>query len=369
MLYELLEANESEVIKRCREKVALRASPRPQPGEIEEGVPVFLGQLIETLRDEQSMRISMSTRELEDSLATSATNHGADLLRKGYTVDQVVHDYGDLCQSVTTLAVERNWKVTNDEFRTLNRCLDNAIAGAVAEFSRTLSERIGTAADLETNQRLGSLAHELRNHLSTAMLSFEAIRMGNVGMDGATAAVLDRSFAALRDLINHSLVDVRLAVGLPAEWHPFPVSDFLTEVRVAGGLAARSCGCEFTVLPVPPGLQVCGDRALLYSALSNLLLNAFKYSRKGGHVTMRTRVEGGEVHLEVEDQCGGLEPGQAEALFRPFHQAHADRSGMGLGLPISLRAVEANGGTIKVTNLEGIGCIFAIVLPEYVAPA
>lgn len=369
MLFDLLERNRAEVIDRCREKVALRASPRPLPGEIEEGVPAFLEQLIETLRDEQFLKNNFTSRHLEDELSATAIRHGAELLRKGYTVEQVVHDYGDLCQTVTTLAVDRKWEVTNDEFRTLNRCLDNAIAGAVSEFSRSLSARIEEAADQEMNQRLGSMAHELRNHLSTAMLAFEAIRIGSVGVDGATAAVLDRSFGSLRDLINHSLVDVRLAAGLPSEWQPFQVTTFIAEVRVAASLAARAKGCEFTVLPVPPGLEICGDRALLYSALSNLLLNAFKYSRRNGLVTLRTRVDAGTVYLEVADQCGGLAPGQAEAMFKPFHQEHADRSGLGLGLPIAQRAVEANGGTIKVTNLPGVGCVFTIALAVHAAAA
>ena len=53
-----------------------------------------------------------------------------------FTVDQVVHDYGDVCQAVTALAVEQSSTITVDEFRTLNRCLDNAIADAVASFGQ-----------------------------------------------------------------------------------------------------------------------------------------------------------------------------------------------------------------------------------------
>jgi hypothetical protein len=64
-------------------------------------------------------------------IGTSAVAHGASLLGLGYTVDQVVHDYGDLCQSITDLAFERDAPFSVEEFRTLNRCLDNAIADAV----------------------------------------------------------------------------------------------------------------------------------------------------------------------------------------------------------------------------------------------
>ena len=68
-------------------------------------------------------------------MGASATAHGKQLLELGYTVDQVVHDYGDICQAITDLAVERDAPFSVNEFRTLNRCLDNAIADAVTEFS------------------------------------------------------------------------------------------------------------------------------------------------------------------------------------------------------------------------------------------
>ena len=64
-------------------------------------------------------------------MGVSATVHGSELLALGYTVDQVVHDYGDLCQAITHLAIERDAPFSADQFCTLNRCLDNAIADAV----------------------------------------------------------------------------------------------------------------------------------------------------------------------------------------------------------------------------------------------
>jgi len=126
----------------------------------------------------------------------------AQLLQHGFTVDQVVHDYGDLCQAITELAVARGAAIQVEEFRTLNRCLDNAIADAVTEFAeqRDLSFADGRVQTL--NERLGSFAHELRNPVSTATLAFTVIKAGNVGAAGATGAVLDRSLVAMRNLID-----------------------------------------------------------------------------------------------------------------------------------------------------------------------
>ena len=91
-------------------------------------------------------------------------------IRSFTTVDQVVHDYGDLCESVTELAAEKKAPVTVDEFRTFNRCLDNAIAYAVSAFGEARDKTISAAGAQEMNERLGSLAHELRNQLNAAKL-------------------------------------------------------------------------------------------------------------------------------------------------------------------------------------------------------
>ena len=64
----------------------------------------------------------------------SAGQHGHDLLLKGFTVSQVVHDYGDVCQTITELAMETNAPISTEDFRTLNRCLDEAIASAVTMY-------------------------------------------------------------------------------------------------------------------------------------------------------------------------------------------------------------------------------------------
>src|SRR5512140_2603812 len=118
MLYQFLEVNRAVLIERCREKVARRSSPEPTIAEMEHGIPLFLTQLIETLRNEQPTPESRSVapvappgpaiQDVPGELASSAAEHGGNLLRRGFTVDQVVHDYGDLCQAVTELAIEQD---------------------------------------------------------------------------------------------------------------------------------------------------------------------------------------------------------------------------------------------------------------------
>ena len=122
MLQEFIAVNREEIIRRCRAKVARRSMPPVTPAEIDHGVPLFLDQLMDVLQAHGSPTTS---------IRTSATLHGHDLQLEGLTVGQVVHDYGDVCQSITELAMETNAPISTDDFRTLNRCLDDAIAGAV----------------------------------------------------------------------------------------------------------------------------------------------------------------------------------------------------------------------------------------------
>jgi signal transduction histidine kinase len=374
MLYEFLTENRDELITRCRAKVAKRPAPRASNAELQHGIPLFLEQLIKTLRVEnacsfwESHNVSghsqTSQTATSSEISKSAAKHGSELLRRGLTVDQVVHDYGDLCQAVTELAVEQNAPVTVGEFHTLNRCLDNAIADAVTEYTRRRDLAVSDQGTQAMNERLGCLAHELRNLLNSAMLAVEAVKSGNVGLAGATGGVLDRSLHGMRDLIDRSLAEVRLASGLPTRKERISLGELIDEVQVAAAIEAKSKGLGLTVEPVEQGLAVDADRQMLSSVISNLLQNAFKFTHPHGHISLKAHAIADRVVIEIEDECGGLPPGKADKLFQPFMQRAADRSGLGLGLSISNRAIEASGGRLRVRNLPGKGCIFAIDLPR-----
>jgi len=79
-------------------------------------------------------------------------------------------------------------------------------------------------------------------------------------------------------------------------------------------------------------------------------------------------VERAYILIEVEDKCGGLPPGDVERMFLPFTQSAADETGLGLGLSISRRSVEANDGTLSVRDIPAKGCVFTIDLPRHAMP-
>jgi signal transduction histidine kinase len=376
MMYEFLTENRGELIERCRMKVAQRPSPQATEEELDHGITLFLDQIIKTLKAEEADRDAES-REVSgpsggadavlSEMGVAAKEHGRELLQNGFTIDQVVHDYGDLCQAATDLAVEVDVPISNHEFRTLNRCLDNAIAVAATEFN---AQRDNMFADKDAlaNERLGFFAHELRNHLNSATLALTAIRTGSVGLTGATGAVLDRSLVALRRLIDRSLSEARTSAGMPVRHRLFSLAEFITEVQLSASLEAQVNRCRLTVSYVDSQLAVDADRELLLSAVGNLLQNAFKFTHSGSEVTLKVYAVGERILIEVEDKCGGLPPGDLETMFRPFTQSGANKTGLGLGLSISRRSVEANEGTLSVRDIPASGCVFTIDLPRHAMP-
>ena len=93
--------------------------------------------------------------------------------------------------------------------------------------------------------------------------------------------------------------------------------------------------------------------------------NAFKFTEHQTEVSLNAYATADRVRIDVEDKCGGLPRGDTERLFRPFTQSGTDRSGLGLGLSIARRSVEANDGVLSVRDVPGTGCVFTIDLPRH----
>jgi signal transduction histidine kinase len=359
VLHEFIAVNRDEIIQRCRAKVATRSIPPPTEVEIDHGVPVFLEQL------RNALRLGETT---SPEISTSAIRHGHDLLRQGFTVSQVVHDYGDVCQAITELAVELNAPISTEDFRTLNRCLDDAIAGAVTEYGRERNQSGIDGESARGSERLGFFAHELRNLMNTAIMAFEVLKTGNVGVAGSTGTVLHRSLMASHALITRSLAEVRLTQGIQNR-EPFLIAGFIDEIASAATLEANARGVRLTVTPVEDGIAIEADRHVLTAVVGNLLQNAFKFTRPRTTVTLRVGASAERVLFEIQDECDGLPSGDVSELFRPFEQRSADRTGMGLGLAFSRWGAEANDGRIYARNLPGRGCVFTVDLPRVPVPA
>ena len=358
VLDQFLISNRDAIIVRARARIALRRSPKPTEHELANAIPVFLDQLGDALRKARSSNVID-----HDQIGKSAGHHGRDLQRMGLTIAQVVHDYGDICQTITELAVQQKAPISGEEFQTLNLCLDDAIAEAVTAYSRQRERGIAE----QGTERLGILTHELRNLVNTALLSFESIKTGRVAPGGSTALLHGRTLMGLRDLLNRSLAEVRLDAGIDSR-EDISVTEFVEELEIGALLQAQARGQSLAITPVEHGVIVVGDRLILAATLANLLHNAFKFTRRHGNISMTTRSTPDRVLFDVEDECGGLPPGKTDELFRPYEQRGADRSGVGLGLAMCLRAAKANAGEIRVRDLPGKGCVFTLDLPRKSPP-
>ena len=374
MLYEFLASNSDDLINRCRQKALKRRGPSLTGAALEHGVPVFLDQLIKTLRVECSATPMGSHADSgrpgnvgakRTEMGKSAALHGRSLMQQGFTVEQVVHSYGDVCQSVMDLAFERQAPVSIEEFRTLNRCLDDVIADAVTEFSRQRGS-YDEAKHVEIlNEQMGALSSELLDLLHTATLAIAAIKVGNAGLRGATGTLLDRCMMTMREKIDLALATARVASGMPIQHRLVSLADFIGDIKSSAMLEAHASGCALSVPDVDRDLAMDVDPDMLGIAVTKLLQNGFKFTKAGTEVSLRAYAAADRVFIEVADHCGGLEPGAAEKLLLPFTQNGEDRSKFVRGLSICQRTVEANNGMLRVQDIPGSGCVFTIDLPRH----
>ena len=207
----------------------------------------------------------------------------------------------------------------------------------------------------------------MRNLVNTATVAFEVLNTGNVGVSGSTGAVLKRSLSGLRDLMNRSVAEVRLGEGLQDRVH-IGVAELINELTPPAALEAANRGLRLTVQSGDANLAVHADRQILSAIVTNLLQNAFKFTRPRTSVSLSVTASADRVLIEVADECGGLANGNVEELFQPFERRDMDRTGLGLGLAFSRWGAEANGGRIVTRNVPEHGCVFSVDLPRVPIP-
>jgi signal transduction histidine kinase len=359
MLHEFLLRERDPILALCKAKLKEVSDDKDSSNEMDVGLPIFYDELIEVLCSDEE-----ESTETEVPLSgtihnISARRRGKESFRLGYTVSQVVRGYGALCQAVTEYAAQHNEAIGSREFNRLNFCLDVAVAEAVTEFNKGARE----VASQDEVQRLGFLAHEMRNALSNVAMSYQMIKKGIVGVGGSTNMVLEASIRRMKDIIDRSLAEVRLRGEPMVDSQRCRLVDLVGEVETTASFEANDKSIQLHV-QVSADLVVFVDRHLMVAAIANLVQNAIKFTPSNGNVWIRASAQGEQVLVEVEDQCGGLPPGKIEELFQPFTQKGSDRTGLGLGLSISTSAIHLCNGQVSARDLPGHGCVFTIELPR-----
>jgi signal transduction histidine kinase len=351
MLKDFLIKHQKKIEKESRRLFLQHSVPKPTERELGYGIPIVIEQIIDSLPRDKAKR-------QDSEIVKVAAEHGARLFGLGFTVSQVIYAYGAVCETIMNLVDTAGISVKAKDFEVLNAVLDIASAEAITEYEEQRNQKTSQ----QEVEHLGILAHELRNALSSAIAAHEVISSGQVGSAGRTAEVLDHSLSRMRDLIDRELGEVRLRTDSEPVVEHLRLAELLDEVAATRRHEAVKRGIEFSV-EVMHELEFETDPQLLISIVSNLIQNAFKYTDTGGRVWVRGYVQNEHVVIEVEDTCGGIPEDKFDKIFEPFRRATTKQPGIGLGLSIVKRAVQALNGEVAVRNVPGKGCSFRVEFP------
>lgn len=241
------------------------------------------------------------------------------------------------------------------------------------QLSRVNAELDASGRRLREEQRakdrfIATLSHELRNPLAAATAATELLAL-DMPEGHPALAVLERQLGTLARMSNDLLDGTRAVTGrLELVREPVDLRSVVegacADIR---GLFAHDGRTLDVRLPAAP-VVVDGDRLRLAQVLTNLLSNALKYTRPGGHTEVELSDGGGEARLTVRDDGIGFAPGQAEELFGVFMRAAPagpdTPEGLGLGLAVARTIAELHHGRVGAhSDGPGKGATFTVVLP------
>ncbi len=263
-------------------------------------------------------------------------------------------------------------------YKTANEAIDGAIVSlfdidvlknhvSAAQDAKALAER----ADQSKDEFLATVSHELRTPLSALLMQTHLLREA-----GADTAKRDRACdridraARMQVQLIDDLIDVsRIVTGkLRVDLQPVNLRA-VVEVAVENVHAsAVSKSIQLTTFLDSALPSVCGDRMRLEQIVSNLLVNAIKFTPSGGKIEVSLEREGEQAHLQVSDNGMGIEPSFLPRIFNRLTQADSSstrsHSGLGLGLAIVHHLIIAHEGTVRAESRgAGLGATFHITVP------
>lgn len=212
---------------------------------------------------------------------------------------------------------------------------------------------------------IAGVAHDLRTPLSTLMLSVETTRLTELDPRSARIVELIRRQIGQIDRMVTDLLDASRIEAGKLELR-FEAVDLRDVARVACDLFDRTSPHHRVRLVVGGEVPVAGDSMRLGQVATNLVSNAIKYSPDGGEVTVCARCDGPHAVFSVEDEGVGIDSADTERIFEPFRRSSrlaGSVSGIGLGLSVTKRIVEAHGGVIRVRRRNPRGSAFEVYLP------
>jgi PAS domain S-box-containing protein len=231
-------------------------------------------------------------------------------------------------------------------------------------------------ADRRKDEFLALLAHELRNPLAPLRTGIELLRLGKQDERLAEQAlsIMQRQVEHMVRLIDDLLDVSRIARGkLELRREATNLRDVLKAAMETSDPAVKAGRHELRTAFDLDDVQVEGDAVRLAQVFSNLLNNAARYTRPGGHIALTVRHEAGQAIVAVEDDGIGIAGSMLEQVFEPFVQVKSEErnahGGLGLGLSLARSLVELHGGSIRAESAgRGKGSRFTVQLPSIRPP-
>jgi PAS domain S-box-containing protein len=253
------------------------------------------------------------------------------------------------------------------EAQDLSLAKELAIRTAFALENATLYEKARRSTALR-DEVLGVVAHDLRNPLSNILLQASVLRQHGAEQDRRSqrsAQVIERAASRMNRLIQDLLDVTRMEAGrLSVERERTPVEDLVRDVA-----EAQRAHTERLYIALRTDLRaevgtIWADRDRLQQVFENLISNAVKFTKAGGHIVVGAAPREGEVLFWVSDTGAGIATEDLQHVFERFWQGRrAARHGAGLGLPIVKGIVEAHGGRVWAESTLGRGSIFFFAIP------
>jgi len=261
------------------------------------------------------------------------------------------------------------YRVTARAIRHDDRPQEEAAHGAVA----VLRDISGQKATQRRNAEfVSAVSHEMKTPLSGIKAYVELLVDGDAEDEETREeflGVINSQADRLQRLIDNMLNIARIEAGVvTVSKDNRSLNEILEEaVGVVGpsGEAKRITVASY-LSPMYLGVHV--DRDMFLQSVINLLSNAIKYTAEDGSVTLRSRMQDGEVQVEVQDTGVGLSEEDCENVFKKFYRVKKDRTmaaGTGLGLPLAKHIVEdVHSGRLEVSSAVGVGSTFTITIPS-----
>ena len=351
-LSSLLDSRRFEVLERWLQRIHWEhADKELSRGELRDHLPLLFDQLLSALRG-----LEGSGPGSENGKASVA--HGTQRLRVGFDLGEVIREYEILAECILEEVEALGASISIRHFKRVLQLLNAGRADAVSAYVDRRDKELANAS----SQHVAFVAHELRGPLMATLMAVATLQKSSRPEDEKTLGLLTRNLTTVRDLVDQVLVADRLTGRVQLTREPLDLCELIRQMVAETQLTAEHRQVEIN-LNAPDALRYNGDRRLLYSAISNVLGNAIKFTHEGSSINITARQSGEAITVEIEDSCGGLPDGNATDLFKPFVQRGEDRTGFGLGLAIVKQAVEAHGGRVSVRNLPAKGCAFTIELP------